>query len=226
MCTLLLTLRVGIASAQSEATPSAEDVTQTLKDRVQKVLRTEEGKVEGSTTTAKTTFGLVGTLQKVVGSTLQIVTVQGPTRIAELDKGATILRAGKPIQIADVELNSPIVATGVFDQDLTYHVKRMTTQSEILTQSVRTTLYGTLQTVTTKAFTLNVIAGTNTSQWTLPYTSKTTYYDLLDTKIDKKFVKANMQVLAVIPGELTATSSAVRIYVMTPVSTVSATPIQ
>lgn len=218
---------VTLAQETNTASPSSEAVTQTLKDRVQKVLQNGEGKVEGSSTTQKSTFGLVGNLQKVVGSTLQIATIPGPTRIVEIDRGATFLRAGKPIKLEDVELNSPVTATGVFDQDGTYHVRRLTALNDALTQTPRTTIYGTIQAMTSKAFTLSVIAGTtNAPQWVLPYTSKTAYYDLLDTKIEKKYIKVNQTVVAVVDGELTATSSALRLYVTTPVSTVSATPIQ
>lgn len=222
---IVFSLSSSLSFAQS-ATPSAEVVTQTLKDRVQKVLQDEGGKVQGASVAQSSSFGLIGTLQKVVGSTLQIVTVTGPTRVVELDKTAVILRQGKQIKTEEIELNSPVIATGVFDQDRTYHVRRLTTLTESYQQSKRVTIYGTLQSLTTKAFTISVIAGVPDSQIVLPYTTKTAYYDLLDTKIEKKYVKAMQNIVAVIPEVLTATSSASRIYVMTPISTVSATPIQ
>lgn len=206
-----------------DASPSAQEVTQTLKDRVQKVLQSESGKVEGTSTNARTTFGLIGTLQKVVGSTLQIVTVQGTTRIVELDKGATILRAGKVIKFDDVELNSPVLATGMFDSDGTYHVKRLTTLSELPTPTKRVTVLGTLQTLAPSKLALNVTAGMTLPQLSLPYTSKTAFYDLLGTKIDKKNVKVGQQLLTVIAGEYTASASAARVYVLSPIATSAAT---
>ncbi len=227
---LLSILFIGTSSQafaqETAATASAETVTQTLKDRVQKVLQSDEGKVEGLTSTQRTTFGLVGNLQKVVGSTLQIATVTGPTRIVELDKAAVILRQGKPITNEEVELNSPVLATGVFDQDGTYHVLRLTALSDAYVPTKRVTILGTLQAITTKAMTVSVLAGADDSQLSLPITTRTTYYDLLDTKIDKRFVKVNAQIVAIMPDPLTATSSALRVYVTSPVSTVSAVPIQ
>lgn len=221
----LIAMTSGRVYAQT-ASPSAQAVTQTLKDRVQKVLQNEDGKVEGATTTQSTTFGLMGTLQKVVGSTLQIATVTGPVRIAELDKDAVILRQGKVIKNEDVELNSPVLATGVFDSNRTYHVKRLTALTENYQPTKRVTFVGTLQSMTTKAYTIAVTAGVSNAQVVLPFTTKTAYYDLLDTKVEKKYLKASQQILSVVADPLTATSSALRIYIMTPISTVSATPIQ
>lgn len=214
----LSTVIVTPALAQ-DATPSAQEVTQTLKDRVQKVLQNENGTVEGASTNAHTTFGLIGTLQKVVGSTLQIVTIQGTTRIVELDKGATIIRAGKMIKFEDVELNSPVLATGIFDTDGTYHVRRLTTQTELPVPTKRLTILGTMQTLSPSKLALNVTAGMTLPQVVLPYTSKTTFYDLLGSKIDKRYVKAGQQILVVIAGEYSASASATRIYTLSPIAT-------
>ncbi|MEP7166616.1 MAG: hypothetical protein ABI758_01405 [Candidatus Woesebacteria bacterium] len=212
------------AQAQEpEATP--DSVTQTLKDRVQRVMQSGQGQVEGTVTEQKTTFGLIGTLEKIVGSTVQIKTYQGATRIAEVEKTASIKRLGKVIAYEELELNSPVIATGILDPNGEYRVNSLKIVDDTIFPSKRQTILGTLETLTTRAITFTLVGPQEATSSSAVVTSKTTFLDILGQKVDKKLFKAGQQIIAVLPEGGSATSSALRVYslTLTPTSTKSAT---
>jgi len=212
---------VTVAHAQEAATSSGDSITETLKNLVKETAQ----KVQGAVTEQKTTFGLFGTLDKVVGSTVQIKSYTGPVRIAEVEKNAVITRLGKTITYEEIELNSPVIASGTLDQNGEYRIKTLRIVTDSIFPTKRQTLLGTFVSQTTKAVNSIAIGQQAGTPASVTITSKTAFLDILGQKIDKKTLKANQQILTVLPDGGTATASALRIYnlTLTPTSTKSAT---
>lgn len=206
-------LMVTPALAVTEPTPTPVDaITETLRERVQKVVEAETTQVMGTSTESPKTFGWIGTLEKSVGSTLQIKTYQGPTRIGELSPSARITRAGKVVSATEIELNSPVIVSGTIDQESTYRIERLRISDESIFPSPRQTQLGTLVSLTTRSLTMFSIGERSGAQVSIPISTRTTYFDILGQKIDKRVLKADQQVIAVLAVSTSATPSATRVY--------------
>lgn len=198
--------------AQEETLPSPDPVTQTLKERVQQVLEKQDGSVAGVQTLASNTFGFVGTLDKIVGSTLQITTFAGDSRIAELDKTAVVTRQGKLITHEEIELNSTIIATGVKDTDDSYKIKKMSLVTDTIFPTKRQTILGIYASLTTRSILFTPTGSGDGLTTTTPITTRTSFLDILGNKIDRKLLKAPEQIVVVLPEQTTSTVSAIRVY--------------
>lgn len=216
----------GVQAQEPEATP--DSLTQTLKDRVQKVMQSDDPQVAGTITEQKTTFGLIGTLEKIVGSTVQIKTYQGQTRIAEVDRAAVISRLGKVIAYEELELNSSVIASGSLDQNGEYRVKSLRIVEDSVFPTRRLTLLGTLDTITTRALSFTPIVAIEGAPTNVTLSTRTTYMDILGQKVTRSLLKSGQQIVTVLPEGGTATSSALRVYSLslTPTSTKSGTVAQ
>jgi hypothetical protein len=229
LITIILTAAAGVRVVQAqepEATP--DSITQTLKDRVQKVMQSDGAQVAGTITEQKTTFGLIGTLEKIVGSTVQIKTYQGVIRIAEVDKTAVIRRLGKVITYEELELNSPVIASGSVDQNGEYHIKSLRIVDDTIFPSRRQTVLGTLVTLTTRTLNFTPSGSQDGTPASAVITAKTSFMDILGQKVNRSLFKPGQQIVTVLPETSTATSSALRVYSLsiTPTSTKSGTVAQ
>lgn len=212
---LFTTLITASISSVQAATPtpeasSAGDIQQNVKDRIEKV--SSDPTVQGLMTAMRSPkFGIIGTLEKVVGSTLQIKTVKDATRVIELDKTAVLLKDNKPILREDVELNSPIVVMGFHNEDETFLGRRLVVADDTIFPDKRLTILGKINTVTTKAINVATRVNGQMQNADIKISTKTAYYNLLDTTIKRTDLKPSDAIVAIIPGD-DASASATRVY--------------
>ncbi len=198
----------GIVRSQSPAPETS--VTQDIKERVQKVLNSDDSKVNGATT--KTTFGIVGTLEKSVGSTLSIRSYNGQTRIVEVFKDAVIISANKQITKEELELNTPIVVMGTLDDNQTYTGKRIIVADDSVFPSTRTSTWGKVVSLTTRSIVLTPQSSTDTTSVTLPISTQTKYYNIADQAIKRTDLKPDDEIVVIAVQSQVATASALRVY--------------
>lgn len=209
----LLCMFVGPARAveDTDPAPSSDPVTETLKERVQKVLSAESTNTEGSLNQIGS-FAFVGTLEKIVGSTVQLSTVANESKVCELDKSTKIFRQNKAIGREEIELNSPVVVIGIKDSDGVLRVQTLRIVDESIYPSKRQTILGTFQTLTTKSLTVSLLGMNAGGSVGYPVTTKTAFLDNLGGKLDKKTFVNGQKILVVLPQTQTATASAMRVF--------------
>lgn len=224
LITLCTFITVSTVRAQEPEPTLDPAVTSTIKERVQKVIESENS-VAGVESSAQSSFGIIGTLEKNVGSTLQIRSVQGKLRIVELDRSAVFLQNGRAITREELELNRPVVITGSLDGNGAYVGKRLVVSDDKIFPKERVTIWGTLLASTTKSLTLDILGKNQGTQTVIPVTTLTRYYNIVDQTIRRTDLKPSEEVVIVLPPGESATVSAQRVYSLsTPTSTLPPTP--
>jgi hypothetical protein len=196
--------------SSSSATPT-DPVTETLKERVQKVLSAQSSDSEGSLS-AIGNFAFVGTLEKVVGSTVQIMTIANESKVCELDKTTKIYRQNKTIGKEEIELNSPVIIVGNKDSSGVLHVSSLKIVDDSIFPTKRQTIVGTISALSTKSLTLSLLGVNMGANVAYPTSTKTAFLDSLGAKLDKKTFVVGQKVLMVLPQTQTASASALRIF--------------
>ncbi|HSW89542.1 MAG TPA: hypothetical protein VLH19_01585 [Patescibacteria group bacterium] len=207
---LVLAAKTATASASPGAlpTPTTQDVDQNIVNRVEKV---KNSPTLGTSTPI--TFGIFGTLTKIVGSSLQVQTVTGALRLVELDTKAVVLRGLKQATREDLELGSPIIIMGTVNENQQYVGRRILLSDETIFAPSRVSFLGTIQTLTTKFFTVISAGKNDPERW---FTSaKTKYFDTLGGSLTRSTLIANDKIVAIFADPHTASSSALRVYSLT-----------
>jgi hypothetical protein len=236
-CTLVLTsmflplpLHAATATSSSKVsttpspTPSDEGVKQDIKDRVEKIKQSTDPEVKGMIDSMKQQkFGLIGTLEKVVGSTLQVRTLKGQTRVVEVDPDATLLKNSKAIPRSDLELNSSVIIMGYINTDQTYIGRRLIITDDQLIAPSRATLLGRFQTSTTKIVTMLTRQNNEFSAKQIQIGTKTSFLNTLKNPIKRTDLLKD-DPLVVVFADKEATGSATRIYSLSTRPTATTTP--
>lgn len=203
-----------VTTQDSEAT---ESVKQNIKERVEKIRQTTDAEVKGMMEALKSEkFGIIGTLEKIVGSSLQVRSWRGALRVIELDKSATLLKGKTTVVKDDLELNSPVILMGLRDRDNTLIGKRLLLTDESIFPTKRTTIYGKLSAITTKDLTLTSRKDGSMQPVTVKLATKTVYLNSIDGVMKRTDNKPGDPLIVVLPPEVTATVSAIRVYNLAP----------
>lgn len=215
-CAIALSLSVSVAFAAATPTPNTtatDSAMKNIKERVEMVKQTTDPQVKGMINALKQSkFGVIGTLEKVVGSTLQIKTPSGIVRLAELDHGAVIMKGSKPVAREDIELNAPIIAMGFRQPDNTLLVRRLILADDTLFGSKRTSFFGKVTVNTTKAFNILTFQDGQSLSLPLKITTKTGFLNALDNSIKRTSIVQSDPVVAILPAGDIASVSAQRVY--------------
>ncbi len=196
---------------------ATNSAVQNIKERVEKVKQTTDPTVKGMMTALRQQkFGIVGTIEKIVGSSLQIRTPKGDTRLAELDRDATLLKGQRPITREDMELNTPVIIMGFRQKDETLLIRRLIIADESILGAKRATVYGTVSSVTTKLLTL--LSFRDGVQVSVPIhlSAKTVFLNMLNTAIKRTDMKLSDPAISIFSDLDTATASAQRVYSLSP----------
>lgn len=197
---------------------ATDSAMKNIKERVEMVKQTTDPQVKGMITALKQPkFGIIGTLDKIVGSTLQIKTARGTLRLVELDHNAVILRGQRPVARGDIELNAPVIAMGFRQtEDDSLLVRRLILADESLFGTKRTSVFGKVDALTTKLLTLKTFYGKTAVTLPLKIAAKTTYFNTLNDAIKRTDIKVGDPVIAILPEGDVASVSAQRFYSLSP----------
>lgn len=215
----LLSLAVVLPAPASAQTSIDEEVTNTIKEHVQRVI--ESGSKVAGTSTELKTFAIVGTLEKSIGSSLQIKSYAGPMRVVELAKDVVFVRANKPIQKEDLELNSPVMVLGTMDDSETYLGKRVIVSDESIFPTKRKAIWLSFNSSTTRVLKARSLGENGGQNIDIPLTSTTQYLNILGEKINKTTIQSTDPLIVILPETTNATASARKIYTLK----LTATPI-
>lgn len=197
----------------STASISSEQIRQNIKQRLEKIQQGTDPQVEGMMTSLKQhTFGVVGTLEKNVGSTLQIKTYKGDDRVIEMDKDAIMLKNGKEITKSDLELNTPVIVMGYVDSDSTYIGRRLVITDETVFPVPRETIFGKIVSLITRSISLLTHNQGSIDTLNFKLLTKTLYFDSIGQPIKRTDLLINDNVVLVLDTDPTASTSADRVY--------------
>lgn len=188
-------------------------VNEEIIEHVKKVKENTDSTVMGVRTIEQNRFGIMGILEKIVGSTLQIKTLKGKIRVVELDPTAVLLNNQKTITKEEIELNSTVLAMGEIGTDQTYLGKRMVITTQNLTPTRRRTIVGNYVKSTAKALTINPLH-TPSAEKSIPLTIKTTFYNQLKQTTRRTDLVAG-DLLIIVVNEEDEDNTALRIYSLT-----------
>lgn len=215
---LLFVFTTPVLHAQTTPTTSpVEDtegtVNEDIKERVRKVRENSDPAVMGVKTVLQTTFGIIGTLQKVVGSTLQVQSYQGKIKVIELDRNAIIVQGNRTVTKEEVELNTPVLVMGDISQDQSLLGKRVIISDATIFPSRRSTTAGTYEQSTTRALTFTPSYPPDSERKNVTLTNKTTFYNKLHQTIRRTDIKRDDQIIVVTSAD--NESTALRVYDLT-----------
>ena len=221
MSILALTMSTTLAFAITTPAPTTSSATNSalknIKERVEMVKQTTDPQVKGMIDSLKQSkFGVIGTLEKVVGSTLQIKTPSGLVRLAELDRGAVVMKGSKAIFREDIELNVPVIAMGYRQKDNSLLVRRLILADDTLLGTKRQSLYGKADTNTVKSIGLSIFQNGQPSHAFIKISAKTLFFNTLDNAIKRADIKSNDPIVAILPMGDIASVSAQRVYSLSP----------
>ncbi|MBP9699840.1 hypothetical protein KBD71_01000 [Candidatus Woesebacteria bacterium] len=206
----LLTLFIALPAQALAQAAVDEEVTNTIKEHVQRVI--ESGSKVAGTSTEVKTFAIIGTLEKSVGSSLQIKSYAGPMRVVELAKDVIFLKANKPIQKEEVELNSPVMILGTLDESETYIGKRVVVSDESIFPTKRKAIWLSFNSSTTRILKARSLGENGGQNMDVPITSATQYVNILGERINKATIQATDPLIVILPETTGATASARKVY--------------
>ncbi len=206
----LLTIALVFPMPVAAQTSIDEEVTNTIKEHVQRVI--ESGSKVAGTSTELKTFAIVGTLEKSVGSSLQIKSYAGPMRVVELAKDVVFLKANKPIQKEEVELNSPVMVLGSMDDSETYVGKRVIVSDESIFPTKRKAIWLSFNSSTTRLLKARSLGENGGQNLDVPITSATQFVNILGERINKATIQATDPLIVILPETTGATASARKVY--------------
>lgn len=207
---LLSALTLTLPAPVLAQSPIDEEVTNTIKEHVQRVI--ESGSKVAGTSTEVKTFAIVGTLEKSVGSSLQIKSYAGPMRVVELAKDVVLLKANKPIQKEELELNSPIMVLGTLDESEAYVGKRVVVSDESIFPTKRKAIWLSFNSSTTRLLKARSLGENGGQNIDIPITSGTQYVNILGEKINKATIQSTDPLIVILPETTAATASAKKVY--------------
>lgn len=204
-----------VTSTGSAVTTASPSALKNIKERVEKVMQTADPQIKGLVSNLKQSrFGITGSLEKIVGSTLQIRNTKGQLRVAELAPDAVLLKGTKPITREELELNSPAIIMGLRGDDQSLQVRRLVILETTPIDPQRLTLFGKVTSIKSNQISISNQIGGTLSSHTLAITSKTSYFNTLDNKIKRTDIVQNDLVVLVTSPE--ASTSALRVYSLSP----------
>lgn len=171
--------------------PSSEATTQSLRDRINKVLRQRDqvAGVEDTQTRRKT--GFIGEVQRVTEKTITIKTSKG-SQILTLTPNVTILRDTKKITIDDIAVSDWVLVMG-YTQGEEFEARRILVSTTSLRPRKYETTIGTLESIKTNQITVTPRGSKDEKTYTLVKTTK--FQDGIGATIDRKALVTNSQYL-------------------------------
>lgn len=220
LCSLLLRAPTAFAiqSASTSAAASDSATKSIIKEQVEKALKQQanDPQVKGiSESLRNQKFGVVGTLEKIVGSSLQIRSVKGTLRLVDLDRGAVIIRDQRQIAKEDLELNVPVIVMGYKQSDGTLLARRVVISDETAFGVKKASLYGTATEITAKAIGVQTFVKDKNTPFSIKLSNRTQFLNSLSSLIKRSDIKANDPLIAVF-SESEASSAASKIYSLSP----------
>lgn len=209
-------------TATSSASRSASDSAKSMiKEQVEKAIKQQanDPEVKGMALALKSQkFGIIGTLEKIIGSMLQVRSPKGSLRLIELDRSAVILNQSRQITKEDLELNAPVIVMGYKQSDDTLLARRVVISDDSIFGNKRQSITGKLSDMNTKQITLSLQNAQGNIYQAVKYSAKTQFLNTLGMTIKRTDMKTNDQIVAIFNGEATASASAVRVYSLAPIS--------
>jgi hypothetical protein len=220
ICSLSLFTAASFAQAASPtplasiapSTSASDSVKQNIKERVEKIKQTTDPAVNGLMTSLRSPkFGLIGTLEKIVGSTFQIRNFRGKVHVVEMDKTATLLKNQKTIKREEIELNSPVLVMGYRENDDLYLTRRLVITDDATMPSTNVTLLGKFISSTTKGIKMQTRINNELTDYDMKISAKTSFLNTLNSAIKRTELKENDMLVAILPDNQSS-SSAIRVY--------------
>lgn len=227
----MLNVKLAKAATATGSASASDSATKTMiKEQVEKAIKQQatDPQVKGMVDALKTQkFGVVGTLEKIVGSSLQVRSVKGTLKLIELDRGAVIIKDSKQIAKEELELNVPVIVMGYRQNDDVLLGRRLIISDETIFGTKRATLYGRVKDITTKL--LSILSFAKGGDVTVPIkiSSTTTYLNTIGGSVKRTDIKANDPVIAVFADAQAGSASAKRVFTLSPaaIPTPSAIPV-
>ncbi len=200
------------ATASASATPVSAAIAESLKERVQKVLQTQE--VTDVQAADLPRLAYVGSLEKLVGSSMQAKTLAGDLHVCEIGKSTRITRSNKAVTKEELELHSAVVFTVQKTQEESCEALTIQSLSALPKVSEARHSIGTYSASTTSALSLSLLGDVNRgAQVTYALTAKTQFFNAQGRKIERKELKNGQKiVVSLVESTNTATSSAKIVY--------------
>ncbi len=176
-------------SPDSEATSAA---TQSLKERIEKVVGEKEAKIQTEDSDIEyTTKGIVGQVERVSESTVGITTSKGSV-IIPVDPTVELIKKAEAIKISDIEIENSIIALGIQTGETFTPIKIIISSESILPKEQIVQIAAVTK-ITNQS--LSIQARGTGSNHKFVLNDSTNYYDASDNEIESDDLFEEIQVL-------------------------------
>ncbi len=176
------------------STPSPEQTTQKLKERIERVVEEKREQIKGVLTElSNKKRGFVGEVQRVSEESITLKTRKATHIIAISDK-VSITKQGKTIKPADIAIGDWAIAIGSLVDD-EFQPERLIISSTSLLPSPKTVTLGSVDSINKTKLTIKTRVNNETKEFLIVKTTK--YQDLNGNPIKVSQVTSDLQVLIV-----------------------------
>ncbi len=192
--TLAMNTQAKVKADETEASPSAEETTQNLKDRIEKVVQEKQEQIKGVIDKmSKNKRGFIGEIQRVSEETLTIKTNKG-SEIITLNEDLTLVKSGKTISVDTIAVGDWAIVMGYIEDDA-FSPRRIVVSENTLRPKTHQVYLGSIETIGKSELTL--LPRNGEPAVNIDIDKNTKYQDLNGTKITSSDISKQTQVLIV-----------------------------
>ncbi len=164
---------INAQEATDSGSPSPEETTQELKERIQRIVEEKSDQIKGVIDQlSQNKRGFIGQVERVTEESLTITNSKG-TEIVSVDEEVTLLKNNQEISIDDIAVDNWLVVMGVIEDDA-FSPKRILVSSASLRPKNHLVTLGTIIDQSSKKIT---ILSRQNEEITFNIDSKTDYQD-------------------------------------------------
>lgn len=183
------------AQATSSASPTPDEITETVKERLQKLAQ------QGTNPTPHKARAVIGSLQSIANNTLTIKTDREIKLISVSDKTTFVKSPGnKAIKLSDLGIGNYVIAMGTINGSEVLETSRVIASDTPPTLATKKVIFGTIDTLDEKANTLTIKASDGTTT-KLSLTKKTIINQ-----------RTNQETIEIDPADLTSGQTLIVVY--------------
>lgn len=181
-------------AAPTEASSSAQETTQKLKERIERIVEEKREQIKGVLDTLdQEKRGFIGEVTRVSEETITVTNIKG-TQIIPYDDSISLLKDDDAIELAEVEVGNWLVVMGLIEDD-TFAAKRILVSEDTLRPDTVLVEIGAVQNIARNSITIVSRASGNTG--TFDTTTSTRYQDITGQEIDRNAITEDVQAIVI-----------------------------
>lgn len=183
-------------SPSPSSNPSDDQTTQSIKDRITKIMEKRGDQVKGIIDQVGVTKrGFIGEVERVTDKTITVKNTKG-SEILTLENDVILIKENKRISIDDIAVGDWVIAMGYVDKGQ-FSLKKVVVSSASLMPPVYNTYLGSIQSIAKNQTQLEIMPRGATQAVTITLNKQTVFEDAQSQTIDRRTLQTDLECLVI-----------------------------